>query len=445
MHDRERPTLEESAAAQFDTGGRRPAPRSCPVTGAGAVFNPFAGAFHEEPYGFLEAARRDEPVFYSPEIDHWVVTRYQDVKSVFQSPALYSAANTLSAVTAMSPRVLQRLRDEGFRMNPVLTNLDPPEHQRIRKHVSNAFSSKRVAETEPWIRTMIDEYIDRLQTLPRRADGCHHADMVGAFAYELPAYVVFKLMGVPSDQVANVKAWTKNRVALTWGRCTEEQQLQEVSGLVNMWRLCEVLVENQLAHQDASFLGALVDFHLQRPDELSVNEIESILFTMFVAGHETTTNAIANGLQVLLTEHSRWDLLCREPELIPSTVEEILRYRAPVITWRRIATKDVELGGQRLAAGDRILLMLASANHDEAKFEHPESFDATRSNAREHLAFGSGAHLCIGASLARLELKLVLERLTQKLPLLKLDSPQVLNYAANLSFRGPSALWVHWK
>jgi cytochrome P450 len=330
-------------------------------------------------------------------------------------------------------------------MNPVLTNLDPPEHQRIRKHVSHAFSAKRVAETQPWIVAVINEYIERLQSVPPRSDGYRVAEMVEAFAYELPAFVVFRLMGVPSDQVSNVKAWTKNRVALTWGRCTEEQQLQEVAGLIAMWRLCETLVEKQLTHQDTSFLGALVSFHLQRPTELSVNEIESILFTMFVAGHETTTNAIANGLMLLLTKRDRWEQLCRHPDLITSAVDEILRYRAPVISWRRIATKNAELGGRRICAGDRILLMLASANHDDAKFSQPDVFDAARSTARENLAFGFGAHQCIGAPLARLELKLVIEQLTRHLPGMELVEPQQFSYASNLSFRGPSSLWVRWK
>ncbi|MEY2855230.1 MAG: hypothetical protein RL030_2362 [Pseudomonadota bacterium] len=444
MTDRIASKLEDLAAAQFDTGRKAAGERSCPVSRLGAGFRPFAAAYLQEPHEFLRNARRDEPVFYSPEIDHWVVTRYQDVKSVFQDPATFSAANTLSAVTPMPPRVLQQLRDGGFRMNPVLTNLDPPEHQRIRKHVSNAFSARRIAEAEPWIRSMINDYIDRLESGPVHADGFRHADMVEAFAYELPAYVVFRLMGVPDDQVANVKAWTKNRVALTWGRCTEEQQMREVAGLISMWKLCERLVEAQVAQQDPTFLGALAGFHLERPDELSVNEIESILFTMLVAGHETTTNAIANGLHFLLGERVHWELLCQHAGHIPAAVEEILRLRAPVTSWRRVATKATVLGGQSISAGDRVLLMLASANHDDAKFPDPEAFQIERRNARENLAFGFGAHQCIGASLARLELKLVIEQLAQRMAGIALDVPQQFSYPLNLSFCGPAALRVHW-
>jgi cytochrome P450 len=444
MDNQSETKLAELAAAQFDTGRKSAEGRTCPMTRIGAAFNPFTNPYLEEPYGFLQVARREEPVFYSPEIDHWVVTRFQDAKSVFQDPATFSAANALSAVTPMSPRVLQQLRDGGFRMNPVLTNLDPPEHQRIRKHVSNAFSAKRIAEAEPWLRTMIDEYIDRLEMGPVHTDGFKHADMVAAFAYELPAYVVFRLMGVPDDQVANVKAWTKNRVALTWGRCAEEQQLREVAGLICMWKLCEKLVEEQVAQRTQSFLGALVGFHLERPEELRINEIESILFTMLVAGHETTTNGIANGLLLLLSERGRWQRLCQRSDLISSAVEEILRFHPPVTSWRRIATKETQLGGHAVSKGDRILLMLLSANHDDEKFPDPDSFDVERHNARENLAFGYGVHQCIGASLARLELKLVIEQLTRRLPGMAIDEPQTLVYPSNLSFRGPSALMVHW-
>lgn len=439
-----RDSLEDSAAAQFDTARLHKGAGGCPVTGLGATFNPFTPPFLDDPFGFLKQARQDEPVFYSAELDHWVVTKYADVKAVFQNPAIFSAANTLSAVTPMSPAVLQRLREGNFRMNPVLTNLDPPAHHRIRKHTANAFSVKRVGESEPWVRGLVDQFIDRLLAKSPDTDGRRQADMVSEFTYELPAHIAFKFLGVPDEEVPHIKAWTRNRVMLTWGRCDEATQLREVDGLLAMWQFCERHVETLMLGDHQTFLGDLIRYHRQNPDDLTVNEIESILFTMLVAGHETTTNVLSSALVTLLSERKHWERLTREPALIPNAADEMLRHRPSIISWRRIAAQDTELHGHHIPKGGRILLMLASANHDEAHFPDPDTFDPCRANAKENLSFGFGAHFCIGAGLAKLELKVIFEQLTRRLPTLTLDQPQDFHYVPNLSFRGPTAVRVHW-
>lgn len=436
--------LEAAALAQFDTARMHKGAGSCPVSKIGAAFNPFEPPFLDDPYAFLDRARREEPVFYSPEIDHWVITRYEDVRRVFQDHAVWSAANTLSAVTPMSPRVQARLREAGFRMNPVLTNLDPPEHARIRKHATSAFSTRRVAAAEPWIRALADQFIDRLLAKAPDAAGQHRADMVAEFAYDLPAHVAFRFLGVPEDRVADVKSWTRNRVALTWGRCAEEAQWDEADGLIAMWRFCETHVADMMRRDDDSFLGDLTRFHRANPQDLSVNEIESILFTMLVAGHETTTNALANALLTLLQERSRWEKLIAQPALVPNAVEEVLRYRPSIISWRRVAAQDTELGGHAISKGSRVLLMIASAHHDPEQFPEPDTVDLCRENAKRNVAFGHGVHLCIGAGLARLELRVFLEQLLVRMPGLQLDRSQQFSYAPNLSFRGPGKLFVSW-
>lgn len=440
----ERGRLEDSAAAQFDTARLHKGSGGCPVTRLGAAFNPFTAPFLDDPYGFFKQARQEEPVFYSAELDHWVVTRYDDVKAVFQDPAVFSASNALSAVTPMSPAVLQRLRDGNFRMNPVLTNLDPPEHVRIRRHAANAFSAKRVAEAEPWIRALVDEFVDRLLNKPPELDGHRRGDLVREFSYDLPAHIAFKFLGVPDEEVPNVKAWTRNRVLLTWGRCDEVTQLSEVDGLLAMWQFCERHVTTLMQGDHQSFLGDLIRYHRQNRDDLTINEIESILFTMLVAGHETTTNVVSSALVTLLSERGHWAKLIAEPTLIPNAVDEMLRHRPSVISWRRIAMQDATLAGHSIPKGGRILLMLASANHDPAHFPEPDIFDPARINAKEHLSFGFGAHFCIGAGLARLELRVMFEQLTRRMPSLALEEPQHYRYVPNLSFRGPTSVMARW-
>ena len=435
--------LEDSAVAQFDTARMHKGSGGCPISKLAAEFNPFAAPFLDDPYSYLVPALREEPVFYSPEIDHWVVTRYDDVREVFQDAEHWSAANTLSAVTPLSPRVQEYLRERNFRMNPVLTNLDPPAHVRIRKHATNAFSSRYVGASEQWIRGLVDQAIDELAAKPPSTEGVHRADLVSEFAYDLPAHVAFRFLGVPDEMVPDIKCWTKNRVALTWGRCDEQAQLKEADGLLAMWKFCERHVAVTLEREDSSFLGDLVRVHRSNPADLAVNEIESILFTMLVAGHETTTSALSNAVLTLLGKRSLWERLIADQQLIPNAVDELLRYRPSIISWRRMAKQDLDFRGHQIPAGGRILLMIASANHDPAKFPDPDRIDFDRPNARKHMAFGHGVHLCIGAGLARLELKVALEQLTRRLPGLRLES-QKFEYSPNLSFRGPSQLLVSW-
>lgn len=435
--------LEESAIAQFDTARMHKGSGGCPISDLAAGFNPFAGAFLNDPYAYLAPALEQEPVFYSPEIDHWVITRYDDVREVFQDFDNWSAANTLSAVTPMSSRVQTFLRERNFRMNPVLTNLDPPAHARIRKHATNAFSSKHVSASEGWIRELVDDAIDQLLAKAPDLDGVCHADMVRDFAYDLPAHVAFRFLGVPDEMVPDIKCWTKNRVALTWGRCEEEAQLDEADGLVCMWKFCEQHVATMLEREDHSFLGDLARVHRSDPTQLTVNEIESILFTMLVAGHETTTSALSNSLVTLLSKRELWESLIEDAELIPNAVEELLRHRPSIISWRRIAKRDLVFRGQRIPEGGRVLLMIASANNDPERFPEPDEVNFGREDAKKHMSFGHGVHLCIGAGLARLELKVVFQQLLRRIPGMRLDA-QDFEYSPNLSFRGPSRLLVCW-
>lgn len=188
----------------------------------------------------------------------------------------------------------------------------------------------------------------------------------------------------------------------------------------------------------------LARVHRADPDALTFNEIASMLFTMIVAGHETTSNVTGSTLQTLLSDRSLWESLVADPSLIPGAVEEMLRYRPSVISWRRLATQDTQIGGQQIEKGSRILLMMAAANHDPRQFPQPDDVDLCRANARKHLAFGHGVHLCIGAGLARLELRIFLEQLVKRMPDMRLVDCQRFEFAPSLSFRGPSSVEVEY-
>jgi len=177
---------------------------------------------------------------------------------------------------------------------------------------------------------------------------------------------------------------------------------------------------------------------------LTVNEIASCMITLLVAGHETTTAQINNGLLHWLTHRNQWELLCREPAQIPQAVEEMMRYDPSVCTWRRYVDRDVVINDVEIPSGSNLLLMLNSANRDETLFPEPDKIDVGRDNLKEHLALGYGIHYCVGAPLARLEMKVLFEEMTRLMPSLHLVPDQVLSYTRNISFRGPLQLKVAW-
>ena len=177
---------------------------------------------------------------------------------------------------------------------------------------------------------------------------------------------------------------------------------------------------------------------------LTQQEAATVLFGLLLAGHETTTNLLTNGVRRFLEQRARWEELCADPTLIPNAVEEVLRYDSSVIIWRRKTKVPTRIRDVAIPADANLLLLVGSANRDEAVFADPDRLDIRRTNAREHLAFGSGNHLCLGAPLARLEARVVFEELTRRLPSLHLVPDQPMTFHPNISFRGPTALQVAW-
>lgn len=410
------------------------APR-CPVSGLGGEFNPFIDPYLADPYPFWQRARQAEPVFYSAELDYWVLTRYEDIKAVFADPRTYSASNAQTPIQPLAPEVLQYLQSGGLGTRPVMSNSDPPAHTRVRKFVWQAFTPKRVAELEPAIRRIVGRFIDGLE-------GASRIDLVRAMFHDLPVHVLFIFLGMREEDVSKVKTWARNRLMLTWGRLTPAQQMVEAEGLLAFWKYTEAYVEGLLAAPPDNYVGDLLRVHLENAGDLTFNEVVNVVYGLLIAGHETTTSMASNAMRVLLDQRQLWRRLCAEPALIPDAVEELLRYDSSVIAWRRKTTQAVCIGGQEIPAGANLLLALCSANRDDAHFPQADRIDFTRENARTHLSFGFGIHYCLGAPLARLELKVILEELTRRMPDLQLARDQHWTFPANTSFRGPAQLWV---
>jgi len=400
-------------------------------------FDPFHDPYLADPYPFFAEARAATPVFYSHDLDYWVVTRYHDIRQIFQTPRLFSAANTLAPLQPICPVAGRLLAEGGFRPVPTLTNSDPPGHTRVRRLTHVAFTPRRVAAMESFVRELSARFVeDRLST--------GRAELIRALAWDLPALVIFRVLGIPDEDVARVKAGAESRLLLMWGRPNEGDQIWLVQGMAAFWRYAEILVASRAEHPRDDFTSDLL---LARDGELpalSHQEATQIVYELLFAGHETTTALIGNAARRLLTEPHAWEEICRDPSLIPNAIEEVLRFDSSVIAWRRKTTQAVEIGGVSVPADANVLLLLGSANRDPAVFENPDHLDIHRRNAREHLSFGYGAHYCLGAPLARLEALVVLEELSARLPSLRLIPGQTLHFQPNTTFRGPLSLLVEW-
>jgi cytochrome P450 len=296
-----------------------------------------------------------------------------------------------------------------------LLTMDPPDHTRLRRLVSGAFTPRAIAGLEPWIR----EVTVRLLA---NADGAAGFDLIEALAFPLPIAVICRLLGVPAEDQAQFRVWGHD-VAATLDPQTAAQAQTRAAELA-LTDYLQDLVRQRRADPDDSILSALIAAE-EEGDKLTPGEVVSTALLLLVAGFETTVNLIGNGTVALLGEPGSWQRLRQDPALIPAAIEEMLRYDSPVQLTSRIATEDAEAGGRVIAAGRAVIVSIGGANRDPAVFERPDEFRIGRPDPGRHLAFSLGIHHCLGASLARLEARIAIEELTQRYPALELAAPPV--------------------
>lgn len=422
---------QEVPAVQSPTNG------SLPTGSIESRFDPLAEDYLRDPYPHLTEARQHAPAFHSERLDHWAVTRYDDVRHILRTPATFSACNANSPLQAPCPHAAQALQDGGYGAVPTLANVDPPAHDRVRRLAATAFTNRRVAAMEEVVRELVADFVDR-----NRHRG--HADLIDDLCWGLPAQVLFRVLGLDDEHLETVKAGSWARILFVYGRPDEATQVDAAVGLASFWRFVEGLVAERADAPGDDYLSALLTARTEDGDRLTRAEVATVGLNLLFAGHETTTGLLGNAFRRLLTDRSSWERIVDDPSLIPNAVEEVLRFDSSVIAWRRQATTDTEIGGVDIPAGARLLLLLGSANRDPAVFPDPDRFDIERDNARQHLSFGHGPHLCLGAPLARLQGRVVLEEMAARLPELTLEPIDQYQFAPNVSFRGPLHLPVHW-
>ncbi len=412
-------------------------PTGCPVSARAAAFDPFGDGYQQDPPEYVRWAREQEPVFYSPQLGYWVVTRYDDIKAIFRDNITFSPSIALEKITPTGPEANAVLASYGYAMNRTLVNEDEPAHMPRRRVLMDPFTPEELKHHEPMVRRLTREYVDRFID-----DG--RADLVDQMLWEVPLTVALHFLGVPEEDMDLLRQYSIAHTVNTWGRPKPEEQVAVAHAVGNFWQLAGKILDKM--RQDPSGPGWM-QYGLRKqqthPEVVTDSYLHSMMMAGIVAAHETTANASANAIKLLLQHPQAWREICEDPNLIPNAVEECLRHNGSVAAWRRLATRDVEIAGVAIPAGSKLLIVTSSANHDEGQFEDADLFDIRRENASDQLTFGYGSHQCMGKNLARMEMQIFLEELTRRLPHLKL-AEQSFTYVPNTSFRGPEHLWVEW-
>lgn len=390
-------------------------------------------AFRADPYPTYARLRREAPLARTklPMVGPgWVLTRYDDVAAALKDPRFASDSRQAAADTGPSPRWMPRVfRTLQFSM----ITADAPEHGRLRNLVHQAFTPRRIQALAARIAAITAELLDA-------AGRKGQIDLLADFALPLPLTVISEMLGMPERDRLKFHHWTGP--FLEGSSSGLLQFLSQLPNGMRLLRFFEALIRLRRAEPQDDLTTALVNAE-DAGSRLTEDELISMLFLLLLAGHETTVNLIATGALALMQHPDQLARLRAEPALLDSAVEELLRFANPVEHGNmRYLREDVELHGTLLPRGSMVVLMLSSANRDETVFPHPDRLDLARTPNR-HLAFGLGAHYCLGAPLARLEGKLALQALVQRYPHLRLAvPPEQLRWRIAIAIHGLKALPV---
>ena len=413
------------------------APNGCPVSQRAADFDPFADAYQQDPPEYVRWAREQEPVFYNPALGYWVVTRYESIKAIFRDNITFSPSIALEKITPTGDEANAVLASYGFALNRTLVNEDEPEHMPRRRVLMDPFTPEELRHHEPMVRKLAREYVDRFID-----DG--KADLVDQMLWEVPLTVALHFLGVPEEDMDTLRKYSIAHTVNTWGKPKPEEQVEVAHAVGNFWQFAGKVLEKMRQDPDAAgWMQYGVRKQLQNPEVVTDSYLHSMMMAGIVAAHETTANATANAMKLLLQHPRVWREICADPSLIPNAVDECLRHNGSVAAWRRLVTREARVEGVDLPAGSKLLIVLSSANHDERHFADADLFDIRRDNATDHLTFGYGSHQCMGKNLARMEMQIFIEEFTRRLPHMRL-AEQTFSYVPNTSFRGPEHLWIEW-
>jgi cytochrome P450 len=399
------------------------------------MFNPFTPGFAENPYEEYRIQRETEPIQQTP-FGPWMIFDHAESVRLLRDITLSVDVRKAMEILGEDPRDRAKMRAELFpdkapREDTSILNIDPPDHTRLRKLVSSVFTPRRVADLAPMIERIVDEHLDAV------ADR-GEMDLIADLAFPLPFAVISEMLGMPDGDSAQLREWSHTLVKILDFTIGPEELMAAVMAGENLREHIANVIEWKRSNLGDDLLSALI-LAEDNGDVLSDIELVDQVNVLFIAGHETTVNLIGNGTWALLQNRSQLELLRDDPSVEATAIDELLRYDSPVQISRRITLEPIQIGGHDVAAGTFVLTSLGSANRDQSVFGlTADQLDLRRADAARHLAFGSGTHHCLGASLARMEGTIAITRLIRRFPELQaIDTPA---WNGRLVLRGMDSL-----
>ena len=398
------------------------------------VLNPLDPAYHADPYPFMAQQLEQASVHWNPVFQAWGICAYEDVKT-----ALSLAHTSANRVESIFARLEQAAIDAAAPTRALLKRwalfADGADHKNLRAVMNEAFAPRIIKNLRPSIERLVAKLITDIKA--KLAAG-EQVDIVHDIAVPLPAIVIGEILGIPNERIDWLKQLSVD-IAGIFNLSSRPDPVFAERGQAALLELCAFL-QQRIAEKQAQPQDDLMSVVVDEQMGMSEEDMLGTLSLMLLAGHETTTNVIANGVLNLMRHPQAYAQLRADQTLIPSAIEEMLRYESPVQISSRVLTRDTEIGGQTLAANQRIILFLGAANRDPALCTDPNTFDITRTDNR-HLAFGHGKHFCVGAGLARLEAECFFTEYLTALPELSTDL-EAVQWRPDVSLRGLQSLLV---
>lgn len=352
-----------------------------------------------DPYPAYKVLRASSPVHWNDDTGFWALLKYEDIRFVSRNPKLFSSTKGITIPDPGQPEPVQ----EG---NLIFT--DPPRHRQMRQLLSTAFTPNRVAALEPAVREIVGGVFDEIEP------GSTH-EFAEEIAAPLPTRMIAELLGAPAEDWEQFRAWSDAAV----GSADDDIELDPLVSMAQLHQYFTKLIAEHRAEPRDDLLSLMVDAEVDG-ERFTDTDLLNLSFLLLVAGNETTRNLVALGTLALIHHPDQCRQLVADPALIPGAIEEMLRFTTPVTHMARTATEELEIRGQRIREGDTVVMLYGSANRDEEIFgDDAEEFKVTR-NPNPHIAFGLGEHVCLGASLARLEARVFFEELLRRYPKLEL-------------------------
>lgn len=404
------------------------------------TYNPMDPEIQQNPFPSYAALRKQAPVLQHPRTGIFFVSRMDAVSEVLRKHSIYSSQ--IFSVSALPPvpgfeEEMEAIRSEGWESVDTMLTADPPIQSRYRKAVGRAFTTKRIKSLEPSIRALTDELIDAWPDKGR-------IDFLRDFSVPLPIRVISRFLSISPEREKDVKRWSDDSVAGLGVKLSGERAVEVTRSIVELQKFHAANIEERRNRPQDDFLSELVATVFEDMDgrerDLEMGEMLSIVQQLMVAGNETTTKGINEIMKLLIENPAEWKRMKEDPSIIPALIEEGLRLASPNQGLFRRAKEDSELCGVEIPKGSLLWAMFGSANRDEQVFPDPDRFDPSRPNLNESVALGRGAHFCIGAPLARLELKVVFEQIAARVEQLAFAPGTELRYQPSFILRGLESL-----